>query len=316
MTEKVPSSIGLEHLVRELKNARTGKNLSIDDVSHLTRIQKSYLEKIEEGDFSFLPKVYIFTFIKEYALLMGVGNDETFEQCKKDLQLTSPPKSDVSIDRDVRRNVNFPSFRFPGKRVFLIVTIVFIVVLAGLSLFFINDKMRFSAPHSPKAVTLPSPTGDDTVAVAEQISDSLMITGANKRALNKTSLPSDQPSSSKVDSVSTSAPKARVSSSDSAHAPLLNSKEWFKNVSFLPSSKSSPYRKVLVVRLVDDYSWVKVIADDSAKVYPGGQFKNGQVLRYEARYKFWVNIGRPKYVELYLNGKKIPQSADRTLILQ
>ena len=191
-----------------------------------------------------------------------------------------------------------------------------LLFLLGFPFFFINDKMRFSAPHSPKAVTLPSPTGDDTVAVAEQISDSLMITGANKRALNKTSSPSDQPSSSKVDSVSTSAPKARVSSSDSAHAPLLNSKEWFKNVSFLPSSKSSPYRKVLVVRLVDDYSWVKVIADDSAKVYPGGQFKNGQVLRYEARYKFWVNIGRPKYVELYLNGKKIPQSADRTLILQ
>lgn len=338
MTEQGTSSIALELLIRELKNARTERNLSLDDVSLLTKVKKNYLEKIEEGDFSFLPRVYIFTFIKEYALMMGVGNDEAFEQCKKELQLTCALKDYVSADKDVAKTETKPSqdanfrdvfqevfrdvFRADFRKVFsevsrgvfrdvrfsksvvLLIIGIVLVVVAGLSLFRINHKVQSSAPHSSSPVTLPSPTGEDTVAVAEPISDPLMITGANKPGLKAVLLPSHPPAPHRVDSVPTSAPETNS-----------NSREWGKNVSFLPSSKSSPYRKVLVVRLVEDYSWVKVIADDSAKVYPGGKFTKGQVLRYEARKMFWVNIGRPKYVELYLNGKKIPQTTERVLII-
>ena len=322
MTEQVSSSIALELLSRELKNARMERNLSLEDVSRLTTVQKNYLEKIEEGDFSFLPKAYIFTFIKKYALLMEVGNDEAFEECKKELQLTSELKRDVSIDKQFKkkekrpsRDTNFRDVRFPKHFMLLIIGIVFLVGTA-LAFFYFNSKVPFSAPHSPRAVSLPSATREDTIAVAEQIVDSLLVPGLNKQALNVPSSSSHQPPPAKVDSVVASAPvPAQSSSSASASVTASSSGEWSKNVSFLPSSSSSPYRKVLVIRLVDEYSWVKVIADDSSRVYPGGKFTNGQVLRYEARNKFWVNIGRPKYVELYLNGKKLPQTTDRILII-
>jgi hypothetical protein len=51
-------------------------------------------------------------------------------------------------------------------------------------------------------------------------------------------------------------------------------------------------------------------------VYAGGEFKKGDVLRYEAKNKFWVNIGRPSYVELYLDGKKVPSFSERTVVFQ
>ena len=93
------------------------------------------------------------------------------------------------------------------------------------------------------------------------------------------------------------------------------SKKWKERIALSPQSPSSPYRKVLVVHILGDHSWVKVIADDSSQVYAGGQFIAGQVLRYEARRKFWVNIGRPESVEIFLNGKKLQPSSSRILIL-
>jgi hypothetical protein len=255
---------------------------------------------------------------------MGVGNDETFEQCKKELQLTSALRSDVLTENNAKKKkkspdwmTNFRDIRVP-KSFGLIIGIVFVVV-AGLSFFFFNGKPHSPAPQIPSATSLPSATGEDTVAVAEQIADSLQIPSLNRPALTVPSSSSHQPTPTRADSVATSAPsRAPVPSASVVSSPpaASNSKAWAKNVSFLPSPSSSPYRKVLVVRLVEDLSWVKVIADDSTRVYPGGKFKNGQVLRFEASKNFWVNIGRPKYVELYLNGKKLPPTTDRILIIR
>ncbi len=330
MTEQVSSSMALELLSRELKNARIEKNLSLEDVSRLSTVQKNHLEKIEEGDFSFLPKAYVFTYIKEYALLMGVGNDETFEQCKKELQLTSALKRVVAIDKASSkkekrpaRDTNFRDVRFPRSLVLLITGIV-LLFAAGLAFFYFNGKLHFSDTHSPGVVAPPSASVEDTVAVAEQIVDSLQISGLNKAPLNAASSSPDQQAPTRVDSAATSLPVAAatpttapapVSSASALSATASNSSEWAKSVSFLPSTSTSPYRKVLVIRLVDEYSWVKVIADDSSRVYPGGKFSSGKVLRYEARKKFWVNLGRPKFVELYLNGKKLPPTKERILII-
>jgi hypothetical protein len=243
---------------------------------------------------------------------------------------------------------NFRDLRV-AKSFGLIGGIVFVLV-AGLSFFFFNGKHHSPAPHSPVshfpvsqipiAASLPSATGEDTLAVAEQIADSLQIPSLNKPVLNVPASSSHKPTPKKADSVAASAPlrapvavsspsRASIAKSapSRAHVPVRpasavsappkasKSRAWAKKVSFRPSSASSPYRKVLVVRLVEDLSWVKVFADDGTKVYPGGKFKNGQVLRYEARKNFRVNIGRPKYVELYLNGKKLPPTTDRILII-
>ena len=343
MNELVSRGTALERIVTQLKLARKERELSFEDVSLQITVPKSYLEKIEEGDFTFLPKVYVFTFIKEYALLMGVGDDETLEQCRKELQLSNSLQRDVSGDSNSVREKRPKSdvkFRLLLPPMVWILGSV-IIVLAGLALVYGNSTGLFSTHPSSASVTLPSTTIEDTVAVAEPIVDSLVISGGDKTPSNVASVPSERLSPARIDSadaaVAPAVPQPKPApAAHAAHAvpapaeaskplrvPALSavsangssSREWAKDVSFLPASKSSPYRKVLVVHVIDDYSWVKVIADDSARVYPGGQFKNGEVLRFEARNKLWVNIGRPKYVELYLNGKKLPPSVDRTLII-
>lgn len=77
------SSLGL--LAHELKKARIERELSIEEVSRMVQIPAGHIQKIEEGDYSFLPAIYVFSFIKKYADDLGVGDEMLLEECRREL---------------------------------------------------------------------------------------------------------------------------------------------------------------------------------------------------------------------------------------
>ena len=66
------SSEYLKQLSEELKEAREKSKLTIEQIFTKTRIDKKYLNAIENGNFSIMPEVYIRAFIKEYAKAVGL----------------------------------------------------------------------------------------------------------------------------------------------------------------------------------------------------------------------------------------------------
>ncbi|MET3194535.1 RodZ domain-containing protein [Gottfriedia sp. OAE603] len=63
----------MTELGKILREAREAKGLSIDDVQELTKIQKRYLEAIEEGNYEILPgQFYVRAFIRQYAETVNV----------------------------------------------------------------------------------------------------------------------------------------------------------------------------------------------------------------------------------------------------
>ncbi len=301
-------NLSLEQLAAELQTARVRRNLSIDDVSRETGIRQSYIEQIEAGNFTFMPGVYVLAYIKEYAGLLEIGNAETFERCRSALLGRSTPQP-ASVDSPAARNWsdNHPldsvvsRSPFLGKLVSpkgLLVSAGAVVLLAAVV--FAVRMFFFSAPAPEQSFSgQPDALIDaDTAAVAERVVDSeffpVLVSASDSAA---------------VDS-------AAAGPKDKVRAALIA-----KEVSLLTDSAKvvkpppSGGRK-LEVRIIADETWVKVIADDSARVYAGGQFKKGDVLRYEAQKKFWVNIGRPSYVELFLDGKKLAPVSERTVIFQ
>lgn len=76
----------MTELGNRLKEARLAKDMSLDDLQKVTKIQKRYLIGIEEGDYSMMPgKFYIRAFIKQYAEAVGIEPEEIFEQYKDDI---------------------------------------------------------------------------------------------------------------------------------------------------------------------------------------------------------------------------------------
>jgi cytoskeletal protein RodZ len=135
----------LEQLSRELKDARLKRDLTIDEIGRLVKIRESYIEKLEEGEFDFLPPLYVFSYIRKYTGELGVGNEEMLSQCRMELGTPAAPmlkKNRVqaqpeSVDCDLR-SVTVPvtgEKRF-AARGFLIAGAVIITLLLIAVAFF------------------------------------------------------------------------------------------------------------------------------------------------------------------------------------
>lgn len=76
----------MTELGNTLKAAREAKGLSLDDLQHLTKIQKRYLIGIEKGNYDMMPgKFYVRAFIKQYAEAVELEPEEIFEQFKNEI---------------------------------------------------------------------------------------------------------------------------------------------------------------------------------------------------------------------------------------
>jgi len=60
-------------IAEEFKQARLKSELTLKQIASRTRIEIKYLYAIEEGNFSYLPDVYINAFIKEFASEIGLS---------------------------------------------------------------------------------------------------------------------------------------------------------------------------------------------------------------------------------------------------
>lgn len=85
----------MTELGARLKEARTAKGYSIDDLQEITKIQKRYLAGIEEGNYATMPGAfYVRAFIKQYAEAVGLNGDELLETYKTDVP--SPTNDDIT----------------------------------------------------------------------------------------------------------------------------------------------------------------------------------------------------------------------------
>lgn len=78
-----------------LKTTRESKGLSIDDVVKQTKIQKIYLDAIEQGDLSFFKnqEFYQQVFVGRYAEFLGLNKGEVLADLHNDLNDVEQPKA-------------------------------------------------------------------------------------------------------------------------------------------------------------------------------------------------------------------------------
>ena len=70
----------LKKFTDELKKHREKVGISLQNVAAKTRIDIKFLEALEDGNFNFLPDIYVKAFIKQYAKVVGLDEDETLQK--------------------------------------------------------------------------------------------------------------------------------------------------------------------------------------------------------------------------------------------
>ena len=70
----------LTKFAEELRNARLKKGISLEQMAAKTRIDLKFLGAIDNGNFGFLPELYVKAFIKQYAKVVDLDEQETINR--------------------------------------------------------------------------------------------------------------------------------------------------------------------------------------------------------------------------------------------
>ncbi len=172
----------LDKFAEELKQKRIESGISLQQMAVKSRIDLKFLQAIEDGNFSFLPDLYVKAFIKEYAKFVDLDAEETikkFEAAKKgvDYNRVAPalPKENEGKNEPAKPEIpeeqipnvtapppkHFDSTPFYNnsqrkspylrkKNIMLIATILGILAIAVLIwLLFFNNKTEIIVPEKP-----------------------------------------------------------------------------------------------------------------------------------------------------------------------
>lgn len=71
---------------KELAAARKEQSKTLDDIAEKTRFNKAYLQQLEAGDFTFLPKPYVVAYIKTYAKLVNLDGEALIQRWQEDIE--------------------------------------------------------------------------------------------------------------------------------------------------------------------------------------------------------------------------------------
>jgi len=70
----------MKNFFQEFKEHREQQNITLEDISDVTKINVSFLSALEEGDFDVLPDTYVRLFLRAYAKEIGLDPDEAIEK--------------------------------------------------------------------------------------------------------------------------------------------------------------------------------------------------------------------------------------------
>ena len=161
----------MTELGTRLKEARTVKGYSLDDLQEMTKIQKRYLAGIEEGNYSMMPgPFYVRAFIKQYADAVGLNSDDLLESYKQEVPSSTTEEvrqtmtSAPSRRKPISKSSNNISDIFP-----MIVVALFIIIGIVIFWYFYQNLAEKDDPASTETeqpLSLEEPeTKDETSAV-------------------------------------------------------------------------------------------------------------------------------------------------------
>ena len=114
-----------------LKEAREEKGISLESLEETTKIQKRYLQAIEEENFNILPgKFYARAFIKEYALAVNLNVDELFEEYEEDLP--KPEEQASTQYTRMQRTRREPNLSKNSALFSIVPTIIVVLLIIGV----------------------------------------------------------------------------------------------------------------------------------------------------------------------------------------
>jgi cytoskeleton protein RodZ len=107
----------LDKFADELRQQRESAGLTLQQMATKTRIDLKFLEAIDQGNFSFLPELYVKAFVKQFAKSIGLDENITlmkFEAAKGGVEFNQkPPVAVEDVKQDETPKTEIPKTEAP-----------------------------------------------------------------------------------------------------------------------------------------------------------------------------------------------------------
>lgn len=183
----------MEDIGQKLKAKREELGLSIEDIEAKTKIQKRYLEAIEENDFDRLPgDFYVRAFIKQYAGIVGLDGNELLNDFHQDVpQTKSEEYVENSVDnksQKVKETINNRQGIWKNYLPYIFSAVGVIAVIGIIYFVYINV---FANPNQS------APKTDDVVVTSKVDKESSSSSASTKSSSASSKKDEDKTSSAK-----------------------------------------------------------------------------------------------------------------------
>lgn len=114
----------------KLKEKRESQNISLEQISNKTKINLKYLEAIESGNFSELPKTYVRLFLKTYAEEIGVNPSEVLKSYEEYVESNKEQfESEKEKGQQIEQKSSLRNIRLNNKVLIILIILVFFIIL-------------------------------------------------------------------------------------------------------------------------------------------------------------------------------------------
>lgn len=163
----------LDKFSDELRAVREEKNITLEQMAAKTRIDPKFLEAIDQGNFSFLPELYVKAFLKQYAKVLELDEEETVrkyelakegknyqqEEVKEEENTTdkkapapiktTPPPAKSYVDESTKRSSSSGNENNKSKIIIGVGGVLLVVTILALYFFLFKDSNSIIVEETP-----------------------------------------------------------------------------------------------------------------------------------------------------------------------
>lgn len=282
----------MENLGEKLKQARLAKNLSLDEIHKITKINKNYLTALETSNVKAFPaEVYYKNFLKRYASYLGLNGEQILQEyndSKKQEGNKIVHKKVVSKQKTAKNKRDF----------FVVIIFVVLILLLILMNYFIKTDATKTEQEIDSLMNVDSiyfakeqekPNVDNILKQDENILQPEKQPEKKQENINQTqTVQQTKPVINEPDIITKTSAQPKQSNTDNKNNAV------------------SEQKQKLIVKAISD-TWVDIYADGKRK-YTGYIFAGKQTF-VVANEVFNIKIGDITGVEVFFNDIKVDISS-------
>ncbi|WP_161568291.1 helix-turn-helix domain-containing protein [Anaerobacillus alkaliphilus] len=159
----------MSELGLRLKTAREERKLSLDELQNITKIQKRYLQAIEEGKLEMLPgQFYVRAFVRSYAEAVGMDPEMILEEHANELPASNKKVADIPPRVQSRRATGTKKSRRFLALLPSVVAVVFIISIFVGVWYFLQDNSAVDEGIPKDQLASPVEGGRDNTALVPE----------------------------------------------------------------------------------------------------------------------------------------------------